>query len=141
MTSALVGKRGYTGNPGGEIAGLQRKQRELFLPHVQSAVNAILETLANKKDSSARLRAAIEILDRIYGKVPQAHTGHDGGAVKFEFVDRPAAIDRQQWIAEYNAPVTIDVQNTQSEQPTAQPSEQPTLQLPEQPSKQETPKR
>lgn len=61
--------KGQSGNPGGEIKGKQKLLSEKLLPHVEDAVKALLQGL---KDPNQYLKAATDILDRVYGKPKQA---------------------------------------------------------------------
>lgn len=79
----MVWKPGETGNAGGKPAGKEKLLRERLLPHVDAAVAALLAAL---KDPARSVPAAREILDRVYGKAPQALelAGAGGGPITIE---------------------------------------------------------
>lgn len=63
--------RGKSGNPSGRPANKGKQQAEKFLLHADEAVRTILARLRSD-DESISLKAATEILDRVYGKPTQA---------------------------------------------------------------------
>lgn len=65
----MVFQPGNNANPGGKPKGKEKQLRELLLPGLQEAVNVLLKAL---KKPDEQLKAAREILDRVYGKAPQS---------------------------------------------------------------------
>jgi hypothetical protein len=66
-----------------QVARAPTDVRSLARSHTESAIRQ-LAVLANRAESeSARVMACIALLDRGWGKAPQAHTGEDGeGAIR-----------------------------------------------------------
>lgn len=56
--------------------------RALARTHTDSAVRSLATIAAKGKSESARVAAALGLLDRGWGKAPQAHTGEDGGDIR-----------------------------------------------------------
>lgn len=70
-------RKGASGNPGGRPAGLQRVS-ELAREHTEAALAVLVEIAHSPKaPASARVAAASALLDRGWGKPPQA-TEHSG---------------------------------------------------------------
>lgn len=82
-------KPGQSGNPSGRPKKPLTERLISKLVREDSAeADRIIESLiasASDKDSPWSVRAASEIFDRVEGKVPQALTGEDGGAVRLQF--------------------------------------------------------
>jgi hypothetical protein len=54
--------------------------RSLARSHTDKAINTLVEIMENREvNESARVSAANSLLDRGWGKAPQAITGEDGG--------------------------------------------------------------
>lgn len=71
----MVFKPGESGLPGGDRNKTRRQQSEKLLPHVEDAVATLVAALG-AEESSVRVQAARDILDRVYGK-PQQSVEHD----------------------------------------------------------------
>jgi hypothetical protein len=82
----MVFVKGQSGNPGGERKGKQKQIQEQLLPHVPAAIQALISALG---DEDKAVAAARDILDRVYGKAPQAveHTGEDGGPITVHIIE------------------------------------------------------
>jgi len=52
--------------------------RSLARAHTHAALASLAGIATNGESESARVQACIALLDRGYGKAPQAHTGEDG---------------------------------------------------------------
>lgn len=82
------GKRQGAGRPQGHkhLATAEQKAtlEELARSHTDTAVGVLVQVAQSGESESARVSAANAILDRGYGKPPQAvqHGGEDGGAIK-----------------------------------------------------------
>jgi hypothetical protein len=75
---------GQSGNPGGRPR-VDPKLRDAAREHTEAALAVIVECLGDT-DKRISLKAAEIILDRGYGKPPQAVTGEDGeGPAEFVF--------------------------------------------------------
>jgi len=62
--------------------------RQMAAEHGVAAVNALAHVMMSSNSDSARVTAAIAILDRAFGKPAQAITGEDGGPVELSVVSR-----------------------------------------------------
>lgn len=67
---------GQSGNPGGRPKGFT-ELREAARTHTKTALETLVAILKTGSDS-AKVAAATAILDRGWGKAPQAITGEDG---------------------------------------------------------------
>lgn len=74
---------GQSGNPGGRPK-LDPKLKEMAQAKTAEAFNVVVQCL-NDDDMKIRLKAAEMILDRGYGRPPQAITGEDGGPLQAMF--------------------------------------------------------
>ena len=74
---------GQSGNPGGRPK-LDPRLKELAQAKTQEAFAVVLECLTDD-DKKIALKAAEMILDRGYGKPPQAVTGEGGGPIQALF--------------------------------------------------------
>jgi hypothetical protein len=52
--------------------------RSLARAHTEHALRTLVGVAGNSESDSARVAAALGLLDRGWGKAPQAHTGPDG---------------------------------------------------------------
>lgn len=77
-------QKGQSGNPGGrpKEAG---EVKELARAHTAEAIKTLASIMrAKRTPSAARVAAANALLDRGWGKAPQAITGEDGGPVQVD---------------------------------------------------------
>jgi len=80
-------KKGQSGNPGGkpkELKEIQLEARKLS----PTALKTLAHISEHGKSESARIEASKAILDRAFGRPPQAleHSGPDGGPMQLEDV-------------------------------------------------------
>lgn len=78
------GKREGAGRRPGRVSAAKRALAEMARDHAEGALETLASIHADKtQPASARVSAATAILDRAYGKPPQAleHTGKDGGPI------------------------------------------------------------
>lgn len=80
----MTAKRPKTG---GRVKGARNKAtakiKDLAQPYGAEALDVLATIMRDVEVSeNARVSAAKELLDRAFGKAPQAHTGEDGGAVE-----------------------------------------------------------
>lgn len=78
------GKRAGAGRkPGSVITKAKRDLATAAKKYAPAALKTLAEIAAKGESESARVQAAVAILDRAYGKPPQAleHTGGDGGPI------------------------------------------------------------
>lgn len=77
---------------GGRQKGARNKVtrtiKEMAAEYGPEALEALVSIATTSTSDQARVAACKEILDRAYGKSPQALTGADGGAIKTEGVIR-----------------------------------------------------
>ena len=88
--------KGQSGNPGGRSAGLTHL-RELAREKTELALSVLSEVAERGESESARVAAAVHLLDRGWGKPAQAITGEDGEgpvqvAVILSDIDRAKAL-------------------------------------------------
>lgn len=79
------GKRPGAGRRPGKVGAAKRALSEMAQDHAQAALNTLAEILGDRDaPASARVSAATAILDRAYGKPPQAmeHSGVDGAPIQ-----------------------------------------------------------
>lgn len=62
--------------------------RVYALRHAERAISRLAHLIDNAENEQAQISAAKEILDRAYGKAPQAITGEDGGPIRNEVIVR-----------------------------------------------------
>jgi hypothetical protein len=70
---------------GGRVKGVPNKAtrdiKALAQKHTPEALKTLASIMKASESDAARVAAAKELLDRGYGKAPQAHTGEGGGPV------------------------------------------------------------
>lgn len=82
---ARGGKREGAGRKTGAIiTEAKRELSAMAQEHAPQALKTLVDIARNGKQEAARVAAANALLDRAYGKPPQAleHTGKDGGPVQ-----------------------------------------------------------
>lgn len=79
------GKRPGAGRPKGalgeatiKINAAKATLRDLAAEHVPMAVQTLANIARSSQSDQAKVAAIKELLDRAYGKAPQAHTGEEG---------------------------------------------------------------
>jgi hypothetical protein len=95
MPGKVGGARLGAGRKDGAKARANPEQKatlsELAREHTATALETLVYVMKNSESDSNRVAASIAILDRAYGRPPQAvmHSGADGGAIKTEDVTTP----------------------------------------------------
>jgi hypothetical protein len=95
MPGKVGGARPGAGRKDGAKARANPEQKatlsELARMHTVEALETLVHIAKNSESDSARVAAANAILDRAYGRRPQAvlHSGPDGGAIQTEDVTTP----------------------------------------------------
>lgn len=73
---------------GGRAKGVPNKAtreiKALAQKYTNEALKTLVQVMQTSESDQARVSAARELLDRGYGKSPQAHTGEDGGPMNLE---------------------------------------------------------
>lgn len=84
------GKRPGAGRKPGKVTEARKLLSELAKEHVPAALSTLVDIATNGESESARVSAANAIIDRAYGKPPQAleHTGAAGGPIETADVSR-----------------------------------------------------
>jgi len=80
----MAGKGGANpgaGRPKGAANKITAEIKAVAQKHGPAAIAELARIAAKSESDAARVAACREILDRAYGKSPQAITGEDGGAV------------------------------------------------------------
>lgn len=109
-------KPGNNANPGGRPVGSKsmhlKRGFEICSDLVPDAKRVFKDALSSKKEA-IRLKAAEYVFDRCYGKPKQSTevTGQDGADLFRAFVDAPAPISRDEWIANYNKNLLKELSN------------------------------
>ena len=62
--------------------------RIIALRHAERAISRLAHLMEKAESEAAQVSACKEILDRAYGKAPQAITGEDGGPIQNEVIVR-----------------------------------------------------
>jgi hypothetical protein len=77
------GKRPGAGRKPGKVGAAKLALAEMAKEHAEDALQTLVDIAKFGEGESARVSAAIAILDRAYGKPPQAiqHSGPDGGPI------------------------------------------------------------
>lgn len=70
-------KPGVSGNPGGRPKAMA-EVRDHARKYTREAIETLVEAMRRGETHSARITAAQVLLDRGWGKAPQAVTGEDG---------------------------------------------------------------
>lgn len=73
--SSHGGKRAGAGRKTGEVTPAKLELKALALPYVPQMLASLVEIAQNGSSESARVSAIKEIIDRAYGKAPQAIVG------------------------------------------------------------------
>jgi hypothetical protein len=83
------GKRDGAGRKPGGVSQAKRELAAKATEHADAALQTLREIAANGQSEAARVSASIAILDRAYGRPPQAiqHTDSEGGALTPEPTD------------------------------------------------------
>lgn len=94
--------KGRVNNPAGRPKGTLNKStaeiKELAQKYSAKALETLATIMRDSENDTARISAAKELLDRGYGKAPQAmeHTGKDGIALPTEYVIRFVEASHEQ---------------------------------------------
>ena len=88
-------KPGQSGNPGGRFSPLE-DIRALAQEHAPAALKALVDAL---RDKDRAIPAAIAILDRSYGRPPQAIFAHVNGQIAVGGCDIPPRETLEAWLA------------------------------------------
>lgn len=84
MAGKIGGARPGAGRKPGKVGAAKRALADMAKDHAEAALRTLVEIAADSEaPHAARVSAANAILDRGYGKPPQAleHTGKEGGAI------------------------------------------------------------
>src|SRR5215470_19121616 len=88
------GKRPGAGRPKGSCSRATQEQKMtiegLARAHSEDAINTLVALMSEGKPDSVKVSAAIALLDRGYGRPPQAHEigGPDGGGIPIARIER-----------------------------------------------------
>ena len=88
------GRRPGAGRKPGKVGAAKRALAEMAKEHAEAALRTLVEIAQSGESEAARVSAANAILDRGYGKAPQAmeHSGPGGGPIETrELSDTEAA--------------------------------------------------
>lgn len=89
-------QKGQSGNPRGRKPDAELKAaRELCAPYAQEAVDAIIAIIRRGRSEMARIVAAEKILERVYGRVPQKHSGDEESPIRVQIEGLRDAIARR----------------------------------------------
>jgi hypothetical protein len=85
---AKGGKRPGAGRKPGRVGQAKRDLAGMAQKHAEAALLVLHEIATGGESESARVSAAVAILDRAYGRPPQQvqHTGEDGGPVQLSWM-------------------------------------------------------
>lgn len=84
-TKRSGGRREGAGRPKGAPNKDRRDIRAAAQKHGPAALAEIVRLMSEAESEQTRLAAAREVMDRAYGKAPQAHTGEGGeGPIKHQ---------------------------------------------------------
>lgn len=70
------------GRPKGALNKVTRDIKVLAQKHTPDALKTLASIMLKSESDQARVSAAKELLDRAYGKSPQALTGNDDGPIR-----------------------------------------------------------
>lgn len=85
MTTGHGGKRPGAGRKPGKVGKAKKELQDMAKDHAKEALETLRKIMTNDQEpAAARVSAANAILDRGYGKPPQALTGPDGGPMQHE---------------------------------------------------------
>jgi Family of unknown function (DUF5681) len=97
---------GVSGNPSGRPKSDSTIQ-ELARAHTQEALNALVEIATKGRSESARVSAAVAILDRGWGRPPMTEYREDETRVKVVYVPEPCNTV-EEWAERYGARVATE---------------------------------
>jgi hypothetical protein len=72
------------GSPNKATAKVRAEVKELALEHVPAVIEELARLATRAESEAARVSAIKELLDRAYGKSPQALTGDGGGPIQHQ---------------------------------------------------------
>ena len=89
------GKRPGAGRKKGKVSAAKRELSDMAKGYADQALETLRQIATTGESESARVSAAVAILDRAYGKPPQAiqHSGEDGGPLVVEVIKYGATKD------------------------------------------------
>ncbi len=94
MPGKIGGARPGAGRPPGKVGQAKRELAEMAKEHAPAALQTLADIATNGESEAARVSAAVAVLDRAYGKPPQAveHGGAGGGPVQVILQGSDAAL-------------------------------------------------
>jgi hypothetical protein len=98
---------GVSGNPSGRPKADHTIQ-ELARAHTPEALSALVEIAKNGRSESARVAAAVAILDRGWGRPPMTEHREEDAHVKVVYLPEPCKTV-EEWQKRYVPRVTSDV--------------------------------
>ncbi len=79
--------------------------------HTRPVINALAGIVKNSKNDSARVSAAVVLLERGWGKAPQSHTGADGeGAIQVTIRHLIEGMEDERRVIDVTPPAEIEAQ-------------------------------
>lgn len=84
------GRREGSGRKPGKLSAAKRELRDLAKEHVPEMLDQLVRIAKSSRQDSARVAAIKEVLDRAYGKAPQAIIGDDENPI--EIITRVALV-------------------------------------------------
>lgn len=90
----IGGKREGAGRKKGVPNKVSAELKELARPYAPEALATLCKIMRTSKQDAARVAAAKELLDRGFGKAPQAISGPDGGAIEVKDITAEEAAKR-----------------------------------------------
>lgn len=93
MAGNIGGARPGAGRKPGKLGKAKRELADMAKQHAPAALKTLADIATKGESEAARVSAATAILDRGYGRPPQAHehTGEGGGSIRFTFEIASAA--------------------------------------------------